>query len=171
MNTGCYNGTCGDFVQYSATVAPTMGWLTHSSVNGPQYIIQLRWQRDDTNDNWWLMLGTQWVGYYPGTLFDSAGVKNEAARVSYGGEIVDLNPVAHTRTDMGSGGYPAGGWAQTAYTRTLRTISTSNVWQPASTATEFRTDAFCYDVALSFAGGPWADYFYFGGEGYGPNCQ
>jgi hypothetical protein len=72
---------------------------------------------------------------------------------------------------MGSGGYPAGGFAQTAYTRTLRTISTSNVWQPANTATEFRTDAFCYDVALWSSAGTWADYFYFGGEGYGTNCQ
>lgn len=106
-NTGCYNGTCGDFVQYSASITPTIGWTNHSTVGGTQQIIQLRWQRDDTNDNWWLMYGTQWVGYYPGSLFDSAGVKNEAERVSYGGEIVNDDPVNHTSTDMGSGGYPA----------------------------------------------------------------
>lgn len=170
-STGCYNNTCGDFVQVSATIVPTMGWTVHSSTGGTQYIIQLRWQRDDTNDNWWLMYGTQWVGYYPGSLYDSAGVKNEAERVSYGGEIIDDDAVDHTRTDMGSGGYPAGGWQQTAYTRTLRTISTSNFWQAASTASEFRTDADCYDVDLSSSAGTWANYFYFGGEGYGPTCE
>jgi hypothetical protein len=170
-STGCYNGTCGDFVQVSATITPTIGWTNHSSTGGTQYIIQLRWQRDDLNDNWWLMYGTQWVGYYPGTLYDSAGVKNEAARVSYGGEIIDDDAVDHTRTDMGSGGYPAGGWQQTAYTRTLRTISTSNTWQAASTASEFRTDANCYDVDLSSSAGVWANYFYFGGEGYGTSCE
>lgn len=170
-STGCYNGTCGDFVQYSATITPTIGWINHSTRGGPQHIIQLRWQRDDTNDNWWLMYGTQWVGYYPGSLFDSAGVKNEAERVSYGGEIVNDDPVNHTRTDMGSGGYPAGGWAQTAYTRTLRTINTSNFWQAAGTASEFRTDSYCYDVDLSSSAGTWANYFYFGGEGYGTDCQ
>lgn len=172
--TGCYNGTCGDFVQYSATITPTIGWTVHSSAGGTQYIIQLRWQRDDTNDNWWLMYGTQWVGYYPGTLFDSAGVRNEASRVSYGGEIIDDDPVDHTRTDMGSGGYPAGGFAQTAYTRTLRTISTAppaGVWQAAASATEFRTDSYCYDVDLFSSAGSWANYFYFGGEGYGTDCQ
>jgi hypothetical protein len=170
-STGCYNGTCGDFVQYSASITPTIGWTNHSSNGGTQYIIQLRWQRDDTNNNWWLMYGTQWVGYYPGSLFDSAGVRNEAERVSYGGEIIDNDPSGHTYTDMGSGGYPAAGWAQTAYTRTLRTISTSNVWQAAGTASEYRTDSYCYDVDLSYSAGTWANYFYFGGEGYGSNCQ
>jgi len=171
VSTGCYNGTCGDFVQYSATITPTIGWTNHSIVGGTQYIVQLRWQRDDSNDNWWLMYGTQWVGYYPGSLFDSAGVQNEAARVSYGGEIINTDPLDHTYTDMGNGGYPAAGWAQTAYTRTLRTISTSNVWQAAGTASEFRTDSFCYDVDLSYAAGIWANYFYFGGEGHGVDCQ
>ncbi len=171
VSTGCYNGTCGDFVQYSASIVPTIGWTNHSAYGGTQYIIQLRWQRDDTNDNWWLMYGTQWVGYYPGSLFDSAGVKNEASSVLYFGEIINDAPVGHTRTDMGSGGYPAGGWQQTAYTRTLRTISTGNVWQAAGTASESRTDADCYDVDLSFSAGTWANYFYFGGEGYGTACE
>ena len=170
-STGCYNGTCGDFVQYSGTIAPTIGWTVHSSDGGTQYVIQLRWQRDDSNDNWWLMYGTTWVGYYPGSLYDSAGVRNEAARVSYGGEIIDDDSVDHTRTDMGSGGFPAAGWQHTAYTRTLRTISTSNTWQAASSASEYRTDSYCYDVDLSSSAGTWANYFYFGGEGYGTNCQ
>jgi hypothetical protein len=170
-STGCYNGTCGDWVQYSATIVPTMGWTVHSSTGGTQYVIQLRWQRDDTNDNWWLMYGTQWVGYYRGSLFDSAGVRNQAERVSYGGEIIDDDAVDHTRTDMGSGGYPAAGWQNTAYTRTLRTISTSNTWQAAGSATEFRTDSYCYDVDLFSSAGSWANYFYFGGEGYGTDCQ
>lgn len=169
--TGCYNGTCGDFVQYSATITPAIAFSNYSSYGGTQYIIQLRWQRDDTNDNWWLMYGTQWVGYYKGSLFDSNGVKDKAARVSYGGEIIDDNGTRHTYTDMGSGGYPSSGWTHTAYTRTLRTISTSNVWQAASSASEFRTDDYCYDVDLSYSAGTWANYFYFGGEGYGTDCQ
>lgn len=171
INTGCYNGTCGDFVQVSATITPGIGWTVHSSVGGTQYIIQLRWQRDDTNDNWWLMYGTTWVGYYPGSLYDAAGVRNEASFVVYQGEIINDAPAGHTNTDMGSGGFPAGGWQQTAYTRTLRTISTSNTWQAAGTGVEFRTDADCYDVDLAFSAGTWANYFYFGGEGLGPNCQ
>lgn len=170
-STGCYNGTCGDFVQVAARPVPGVGFTVYSTNWGRQYGIQLRWQRDDANDNWWLVYGTTWVGYYPGTLFDSAGVKNEASAVKYFGEIIDDDPVDHTGTDMGSGGNPSSGTQQVAFTRTLRTISTSNVWQAASSASEFRTDSFCYDVDLSFSAGVWRNYYYFGGEGYGTNCQ
>ena len=165
--TGCYNATCGDFVQVAAAPVPAVGFTVFSTPGGPQYIIQLRWQRDDANDNWWLVYGTTWVGYYPGTLFDSAGVRNEASQVQYFGEIINDAPSgAHTATDMGSGGNPTSGSQQVAYTRTMRTISTSNVWQPASTAVEFRTDADCYDVELLSSAGAFANYYYFGGEGY-----
>lgn len=165
--TGCYNGSCGDFVQVAAAPVPGAGFTVFSTPGGPQYGIQLRWQRDDANDNWWLVYGTTWVGYYPGTLFDSAGVRNQASQVQYFGEIINDAPSGdHTATDMGSGGNPSSGSQQVAYTRTMRTISTSNVWQPASSAFEFRTDADCYDVELLSSAGAFGNYYYFGGEGY-----
>lgn len=165
--TGCYNNSCGDFVQVAAAPVPGVGFTTFSTQNGPQFAIQLRWQRDDANDNWWLVYGTTWVGYYPGTLFDAAGVRDQASQVQYFGEIINDDPSgAHTATDMGSGGNPTRGSQQVAYTRTMRTISTANVWQPASTAFEFRTDSDCYDVELLSSAGVFANYYYFGGEGY-----
>jgi hypothetical protein len=169
--TGCYNNTCGDFVQVAANPVPGAGFTTTSTPGGTQYGLQLRWQRDDTNDNWWLMKGTTWVGYYPGSLYDAAGIKNEASIFAYKGEIINDDPAGHTHTDMGSGAYPGGGFGTTAYIRTLRTISTSNSWQAASTATTFATDSNCYDVDLGYSAGLWANYIYFGGEGYGPNCE
>jgi Neprosin len=170
--TGCYNGTCGDWVQYSATIAPTAAFANHSAVGGTQYIAQLRWQRDDSNDTWWLMYGSTWVGYYKGTLFDSAGLRDLASRISFGGEIIDDDPTAHTRTDMGSGYFPGGGFRYTAYVRSLRYITTGNVWAAASSPSEFVTDDLCYDAAAYYAAGSWANYFYYGGEGYVPgDCE
>lgn len=168
--TGCYNNTCGDFVQVAANPVPGAGFTVTSTTGGTQYGLQLRWQRDDTNNNWWLMKGTTWVGYYPGTLYDAAGIRDEASRFTYQGEIINDNAGGHTYTDMGNGAYPGGGFGTTAYIRTLRTISTANAWQAAATATPFATDSYCYDVSLAYSAGVFANHIYFGGEGNGANC-
>lgn len=107
-----------------------------------------------------------YAGYYPRTLYNDAGIRNQAAEVDFGGEITNSWPSGrHTKTDMGSGHHPADGFGYAAYQRTIRYVDTSNFYRTPS-LTESRTDAGCYDIDSAYSAGTWKTYFYFGGEGY-----
>src|SRR4030095_3924685 len=169
-STGCYNNSCGDFVQVAPYVVPGAAFTVTSQTGGTQFAIKFRWQL--SGGNWWLVSDSTSVGYYPGTLFDSAGGRDEARLVVWLREIGKRGTAGHTATHMGSGEFPGGRFGHAAFAHTLRTLAPPNgTWSPASSAAEFVTDRNCYDVDLLFSVGSWANFYYFGGEGYGPNCQ
>ena len=52
--------------------------------------------------NWWLRVGGELVGYWPGSLFTS--LKDKAEEVYWGGGIAnEMTGGRHTTTTMGSG--------------------------------------------------------------------
>jgi hypothetical protein len=169
-NTGCYDLTCDDFVQTNSNVAIGGYYTNHSAVNGTQYAQKILIQKDGTLGHWWIAVDGVYAGYYPRTLFDTSGIRNQASRVDFGGEIVNTWPNGrHTLTDMGSGYKPASGWGYAAYQRTIRYVNTSNVYATPSLS-ESRTKSACYDIDVTASTGTWKTYFYFGGEGYGTGC-
>lgn len=178
-NTGCYNNTCGDFVQVSSSIYPGAKLSPVSTYNGTQYEIQAQWFKDMDGGAWWLQIQGQWVGYYPRGLYSTAGVANRAAEIDFGGEIIDnRNLNLHTSTDMGSGQFPAAGWQKAAYQRLLRynyttTTNPNTVWYTDVTGlTTSRSDPACYDISYYTGDANWHTYFFFGGPGYDYyNCR
>jgi hypothetical protein len=119
---GGYNTDVDGWVQVSSTVFPTMN-LAQSVFGGDQYELALKVQL--SAGNWWVRVGDQWLGYYPASLYNPAGLRSQADKVDWGGEIVD-DVVHHpeaTSTWMGSGHFPAAGWQWAAYMRNLSSAS------------------------------------------------
>jgi len=169
---GCYNLTCGAFVQVNNSVYIGGAFNNYSSHGGSQYAIKLLWYKDGTTGHWWLRYGDTWVGYYPRSLFDGNGLRDRASEVDFGGEIINRDVGSqHTRTDMGSGYMPGYGWRWAAYQRALRYVDTSNYYRQASGLTSSRSDADCYDITQHSSTGSWERYFYFGGWGYNSQCE
>jgi hypothetical protein len=169
-NTGCYDLDCDDFVQTNSDVAIGGYFTNHSAVNGTQYAVKIMALKDHTTGHWWIKVGDVYAGYYPRSLYNSAGLRDKATKIDFGGEIVNAWPSGrHTRTDMGSGYQPSAGYGYAAYQRTIRYIDLNYAYHtPSLTAT--RTKSACYDISLGYDSGTWQTYFYFGGEGYGTGC-
>lgn len=177
--TGCYNNTCGDFVQVSSSFFPAMGLSPVSTFGGTQYEANFNWFKDMDGGAWWLSYQGQWVGYYPRALYNAAGVQNHAAEIDFGGEIIDnRNGNLHTSTDMGSGSFPSAWYQKAAYMRLLKYNSSTStnpntVWNSEATGlTPSRSDAACYDIAYYSGDANWGSYFFYGGPGFdATNCR
>jgi hypothetical protein len=168
---GCYNNDCGKFVQTNNSIVLGGKFNGYSKFGGTQWVTTIRWQRKSTTGDWWLRVDGKWIGYYPKSLFDGAGLKYKASRVDWGGEILDTVDSRHTSTDMGSGKFPSSGYGQAAYTRNIRYITPSTSKWAIPTLTTSRTNAKCYDIAVTRSTGSWKTYFYFGGSGYNSACR
>jgi hypothetical protein len=168
---GCYNTSCSGFVQIDNTVYLSGGFTNYSSEGGTQYEFKLLWYKDGTEGHWWLKYQDKWVGYYPRTLFDDNGLRNNGSKVDFGGEIVNnRTDNRHTRTDMGSGNFPYLGFGSAAYQRRIRYVDTRNFYQRATNLNRTVTNDRCYDLSLSTSTGDWEEYFYFGGSGFNNSC-
>jgi hypothetical protein len=174
--TGCYNNSCGDFVQVSSTWYPGMTLGPVSAIGGAQYEVNMHWAKAGDTGSWWLSVQGEWVGYYPRSLFTAAA--NRASVIDFGGEIIDRQTGGrHTTTDMGSGEHASAGWTRAAFMRLLRyndsnPSGASITWAEASGLSPTQSDAACYSIWLT----PWEDpgwhwYFWYGGPGYAnPAC-
>jgi Neprosin/CARDB len=169
---GCYNLDCKGFVQTNPNVVIAGAFSPVSTIGGNQVEVKLGYYRDVTKtQNWWLIVGDQWVGYYPNSLYNPQGLAYQSMSIDYGGEIVNsLTGGVHTTTKMGSGRFPTEGYQYAAYIRQLKFVDTSNVSQDSTwlTRATYDTngvdDSTHYDLILSSSTDPnWLQYFYFGG--------
>jgi len=168
---GCYNLDCSGFVQVDNSVYISGGFTNASAYGGDQYYIKLLIARDPATGNWWLWWFDTPIGYWPNSLFDAAGLANQAATVDFGGEIVNTEPDGrHTRTDMGSGNFPSSGWRWAGYQHNILYVDTTYTYHGTSLS-DSRTNANCYDINLvNGSSGGWGTYFYFGGPGLNGGC-
>ncbi|WZZ48458.1 hypothetical protein YC2023_048565 [Brassica napus] len=120
---GCYNTKCPGFVQKSSLITVGGAYNTVSQYDGVQYELSvLIWK---SGENWWLRVGEELVGYWPGALFTSLG--DGATRVQWGGEIVNVKTGGkHTITDMGSGHFADEGVKKASYFRNIMTVDGTN---------------------------------------------
>ena len=141
------------------------GFATYSTAGGTQYdyVFQFRLY----NGNWWLAVQGNWVGYYPGSLYNGGQLTRFAQRIDYGVETVGTT----NWPGAGSGYWGTAGWDYAAYQRNIYyfNLSSTTVW---ASLTPVQPSPACYNTAgpyySSTAG--WGVYFYAGGPG-GANCQ
>lgn len=170
---GCYNLDCSGFIQVDNRYVPGGTTFTPSTRGGSQYYARIAIVKAGQTGSWWLSVGGTWVGYWPRELFDSNGLRDKAATVTYGGEIINSDAGGtHTRTDMGSGRFAGNGFGQAAFQKRLHYVDL-NMFQQRTTSTfNIVTDSSCYNLRRhSSSDDNWREYFYYGGSGYNTNCQ
>ncbi len=167
---GCYNLDCQAFVQTNKNVLLGGKFDKYSVKDGYQKEVTVSWYKDGDAGHWWLRIDGAWVGYYPRTKFDSLGLRDRAATVDFGGEVLDDQFNGdHTHTDMGSGTFAYHGFRKAAQQRNVRYIDTGLKYHDAALSPAV-TDVSCYDILLHKSP-TWGTYFYFGGAGYSAACQ
>uniref|UniRef100_M4CKT5 Neprosin PEP catalytic domain-containing protein n=1 Tax=Brassica campestris TaxID=3711 RepID=M4CKT5_BRACM len=167
QRTGCYNTDCPGFVQRSSIVTVGGAYTTVSEYNGNQYELSMLIWKD--SGNWWLRIGEELVGYWPGELFNSIG--SGATRVLWGGEIVNVETGGqHTATDMGSGHFADEGFGKASFFRSLMTVDGFNTLREAQGLYPQITNSNCYNVKAGDAGTTWGVYFFYGGPGLNARC-
>ncbi len=165
-STGCYNLTCGAFVQIGASFAPGMAVGPISVTGGSQYVLELAsWL---TGGRWWLYYngtqGTNAIGYYPVSLYRGGALAAHASEIDYGGEVVGTTSFP----PMGSGAFANQKWQHAAYQRTI------GYWPPAGGAmlnaslTASQAWPNCYTAELDLYAPPWSETLWYGGPG--GNC-
>lgn len=175
---GGYNTLVDGWIQYSNRIAPGMAigaW--NSSTNGTQYSLDVEVRLHQ--GNWWVWVAGEWAGYYPncvgggaapctrGTLFSENGIRDQASRLDWYGEVFDATAPAATSTDMGSGEFAVNGWQHAAYFRNLTFF-----WQPATywwwdSGSISITDGSCYNANGPFYSSDpsWRNWYFYGGPG------
>ena len=169
-NVGGYNRDVDGWVQYSSTVFPGARITWGSTYNGSQYSMHVRVQL--FNGNWWIKMNNEWVGYYPASLFASNGLRYKADKISWYGEIVDVDDSIKTYTDMGSGRHASQRWQKAAYMRNIWVYYASNGYRyQYNPGSIWATDSGCYSIEKHFqSGGSWESYFWWGGPGKNSAC-
>jgi hypothetical protein len=164
-NSGCWNNTCGDFVQTSGKGLLGASFTQYSTVGGTQYEFSAEY---GFNGNWWLAYQGSWIGYYPAKKYKGGQNSKFAQDIEFGTETVAWETA-------GSGVWPPAGsghWASTglnnaAYQRDLWYFTTqkSPKWN-WDTLSKFVVRG-CYQLSGPFTSttGGWQRYFFAGGPG------
>lgn len=157
--TGCYNLDCAAFVQVNNNWYLGSGFKNYSTDGGAQYEFQMQWYM--YAGNWWLQLGGQWVGYYPGSIYRGGQMSKNAQLIEYGGETVG----SWIWPPMGSGNWASAGWTHAAYQSNIwyRDTSSNKYW---ASLTAKQPNPGCYSDAYVYYN---PSSFYFGGPG-GTGC-
>jgi hypothetical protein len=164
--TGCWNNTCGDFVQVADSGLLGNYFSTVSSAGGTQYDFSAEYYF--YQGNWWLSYQGTWVGYYPGSKYHGGQNTKYAQLLEFGTEGVGTT----VWPPEGSGQWPSTGWSHAAYQRNLwyiaPTTSYASYWD---SLTDDIPSPACYSIAgpYSSSSSGWAVYFYEGGPG-GKGC-
>lgn len=165
---GGYNMDVDGWVQYDSLIFPGSTFAPLSVIDGEQRMIGLKFQL--YRDNWWLNCQGRWVGYYPARLFMGnqsvfATLGDHADTIAFWGEVSSRNS-STTRTDMGSGRFPAEGWRRAAYFHNLMLQSGRAGAMTRFVGNDSRTDRAIYDIDLRCnEPGAWGSYAYVGGPG------
>jgi Neprosin len=170
-NKGGYNRDVDGWVQYSNSIYPGALSSPLSQFGGTQYVMQLKWQL--WQGNWWLRVNGIWIGYYPASLFSTSGLRSQADKMAWYGEVVDSGDHAGTTaTDMGNGHWPYEGWQRCAYMSHLYyQSSTGGALSRYDPGSVYATNSACYDIEGHFSNtGSWGPYFWWGGSGRNPGC-
>ena len=75
--------------------------------------------------------------------------------------------------NMGGGGFPSAGFGRAAYQRNMAYYYNTTATPYIADVSPFSivTGSLCYDATTAYDSASWKRYMYFGGPGYGTNCQ
>jgi hypothetical protein len=169
-NLGGYNRTVKGWVQISATGFPGMQ-LASSSIG--QYVnrydmLWLLWQ-----GNWWFKVESEWLGYYPASLYGRGGMASNATWLAFGGEVYSgLPDPTQTNSQMGSGRKgESGSNGYSAWQRNILAITSINASGGQAqdfNGTSFAEDSSRFDIVQSMRSGTnWGSVIWAGGSGTG----
>jgi hypothetical protein len=158
-NIGCWNNSCGNFVQTSS--AAILGAILPSSTpGGTQYEVQAQYSL--YQGNWWVAINGNWIGYYPGSLYHGGQNTKFAQMMQFGTESVGTS----SWPGEGSGRYSNAGYGYAGYQRDLWYYNTSgtSVWDNLYARPKLSP---CYTITGPYSSttSGWARYFYAGGPG------
>jgi hypothetical protein len=165
-NSGCWNNGCGDFVVCDGCDGGVIGaQLSPTSITGgAQYESEVRYFF--SGGNWWVQFESNWVGYYPGSMYNGGQNTKHAQEIAFGTETVGTTkwPAA------GAGQWLSKGYGYAAYQSYLFYYNTKSaaIWD---SLTPDISSPKCYNILGPYYGGSgeWNDYFYDGGPG-GTGC-
>lgn len=165
QKTGCYDLSCGAFVQVSnaVTIGGSFYPTSYSVSDGGQSEIQVQFYL--YQGNWWLKVDGTWIGYYPGSLYGRGQLASYSNLLEFGSESVGTT----VWPGEGSGLFAESGWSYAAYQRLIYYVDPSNTsyW---SSLTPVKPSPSCYSITQPGFDSNSGIYFYFGGPG-GASCQ
>jgi hypothetical protein len=139
--------------------------VTVSTINGAQF--ESRFELQLSGGNWWISHNGNWLGYYPGKLFNL--INASGCQAHWYGEVYDPSPASWTNTNMGSGRFASEGYGKSAYFRNPFYYDAAGVSQwinPAASFLTFPQDTKCYSTTpITSAAAPWERSFFLGGPG------
>eukprot|EP00253_Pinus_taeda_P031164 PITA_31164 len=172
---GCYDEECPGFVSLHPVAKPGQILQPVSQSGGEQYGFQLTLDkkvRPDVGIAWYIYFEGLTLGYWPGSLFRSTTLGLGARVFDVGGEVSYRRRPAGvrlTRTQMGSGVFPQGGYRRAAYTKKIQVYGTVDEIHAAPTS--FVTKPICYDMEYRVGDQNWGKHIFFGGSGgVNPQC-
>ena len=118
--------------------------------------------RSQTTGNWWLIVGGEFIGFYPRAAFAGGPLFNNAAYVDFGGETTGILATA----EMGSGRFAHEGVKVSAFQSRLQYFDSEYKLRSASVMPV--TSDSCYSILVNAPADPEAEpgtYIYFGGPG------
>ncbi|KAL2317270.1 hypothetical protein Fmac_031146 [Flemingia macrophylla] len=163
---GCYNILCPGFVQTHQGFYLGGRVENISTPGGLTFEYHIAIFRDSKTKNWWISLGDENIGYFPGTLFSNM---SSTDYVGWGGETI--TPAGTPSPQMGSGYFPDGKLTRTGYFKNVAILDELMHSYPASVscAVNFNDIPNCFKAAYhSDLGDPNIISLEFGGPG--GNC-
>jgi hypothetical protein len=160
--TGCWNNSCGDFVQVADFGLLGNYFSTVSTYGGTQYDFSATYYL--YQGNWWLNFQGTWVGYYPGYKYHGGQNAYYAQLIEFGSEGV----ASYYWPPEGSGQWPWTGWSHAAYQRNLYYIAPTTAYASYwDTLNAVNPSPSCYRISGPYSSSSpgWARYFYEGGPG------
>jgi hypothetical protein len=165
-NSGCWNNTCGDFIQIRGKGLLGASFTHYSTVGGTQYEFSAEY--GFFKGDWWLAYQGSWIGYYPGKKYKDGQLTKFAQDIQFGTEtLADETSGDGTYPPAGSGKWATTGLENAAYQRDLWYFTTkeSPKWN-WDTLSKLLTLG-CYNLSGPFTSttGGWQRYFFAGGPG------
>ncbi|KAF7076579.1 hypothetical protein CFC21_081209 [Triticum aestivum] len=166
QTTGCYNLKCSGFIQTNNQITLDGSISPVSNYGGTQHDLDISVWKDPKGGNWWLQVGTNYVGYWPSSIFSY--LANNASSVQWGGEVWSPD-AGQTSTQMGSGHFPEEGFGKASYIKNIHVVDSFDNLEPLSDVQVIATQKNCYNAENGFSS-DMGTYIYYGGAGKNSNC-
>jgi hypothetical protein len=160
QSTGCYNLSCGAFVQVNNSWTLGGAFPSYSVYGGDQAWFTAQYYL--YSGNWWLAINGTWIGYYPTSIYQGGQMAYNAQLIEYGGEV-DAQNKNTLYPQMGSGDWATNGYTHAAFQSQIFYMDTNNVSHAASLSA-YEEAPSCYLVDGTGLSSDYP-YFYFGGPG------
>jgi hypothetical protein len=158
--TGCYNLSCGAFVQTDNSVA--LGGAVKPCCSTATVDDHLTQYWFLTGGDWWLNVNGTYIGYYPTSVYNGGQMSKNATEVDFGGEV-NASLTTAPWPPMGSGKFASAGAKKAAYQSGIQYITAKGKFH--ATALTPSATSTCYSIAYTAASGATGTHFFFGGPG------